>query len=337
MIRVVRVRDAVGLKLAHDYTCVEPWFKGAVKKRGEVVSESDVELLEKCGHYYVYVYDEEPHRPGYVHEVEAVKRLGEAISGSGLRVKEAEEGKAYVVAEESGLLVVDSEGLKKINSTGVFVVVTRRTGSFLRKGDLAGVVDLVPLEVPETYLEQLIEELKPRLPLLRLYKSKHPRVGVIATGTEIVEGLKKDLATPIVAKKIQEYECIMGRTLYARDDLGEISEKILELLEDHDAVVLVGGMSVDPTDLTPQAIRQVADEVVAYGIPIKPNTMSMIAYKGDKAVIGVPASIIYYSEENALDLLLPWVSAGVKITRDYLVGLGEGGMMSSFLSKLKKS
>jgi len=48
---------------------------------------------------------------------------------------------------------------------------------------------------------------------------------------------------------------------------------------------------------------------------------------------GFRSGIIYFREENALDVLLPWIVAGVKIPREYLVSLGEGGLFKSFLDK----
>ena len=333
LITAVKAREAIGKRIAQDYTCIDPGFKGAVKRRGEVIGEEDVELLERCGHFIVYVYidGESPH--GYIHEDEAVDLMAKYIAGPGLVVEHVEEAKAYLKAGERGLLVVNSTGLRIINETGVFVVATRRTGSFLEKGKLAGVVDLIPLYVSEGVFSKILDSIRQYQPLLTIHPSRGLRIGVVVTGTEVATGLVEDYASPVVVEKIKRYGCTPGDVVYARDDEEEIAGKILSTLKTHDAVVVTGGMSVDPTDYTPRAISRVADEVVIYGLPIKPTTMTMLAYRDGKAIIGVSAGIIYYREENALDILLPWVSAGVKIPRDYLVSLGEGGLMRIFIEK----
>lgn len=329
--KIVRIEDAVGKKLAHDYTCIQPEFKGAVKKRGELVEKDDIELLKECGHYYVYVENGEVADKEEIHEVEAVLWLGKAISGENVEVKGVEEGKAFLYAMANGLLLVDSTRLKKINSVGVFVVVTRKTGSYVKTGDLVGVVDLVPLTVERGLVEKLLKDIEGEYPVIRVVKSKKPKIAVLVTGTEIVEGLKKDLAAPIVAEKLKRYDCELGVVEYARDDIGEIIRKMESLLRDHHGIIITGGMSVDPSDYTPKAIRSVADEIVAYGIPVKPTTMSMVAYKGGKPIIGVSSGLIYYPDQNILDVVLPWISADVKVPKDYLLSLGEGGLMESFL------
>ena len=331
--KAVKAEDAVGKRLVHDYTCIDLGFKGAIKRRGEQVMPPDVEVLKKCGHYYVYV--EEGHSPSssYVHEVEAVTWLAKLITGDNLKVEAANEGKAIIYASTRGLLLVNSRGLSELNSTGIFVVVTKKNGAMVEQGDLVSVVDLVPLFVEARVLEELKLKILGYLPLIRVVEAKKPKIAILVTGNEIIDGLRKDLASPVVAAKLGKYGCELGKVEYARDDLLEISGKIEALLREHDGVVVTGGMSVDPTDYTPRAISLVADHVVAYGIPIKPTTMSMVAYRDGKPIIGVPAGIIHFPEENVLDIVLPWVSAGVEIPRDYLVSLGEGGLMESFLKR----
>lgn len=333
--RLVKVEDAVGKALAHDYTCIDEGFKGAIKRRGERVSPQDVLSLKKCGHYFVYVYDEAGGEvsSGYINEEEAVFGLARAIVGDNIEIALKEEGKAALFAATTGLLLVNRGGLRKVNSEGVFMLITRKNGSYVTKGELVGIVDLVPLEIPEDYMEALKGKLAGDLPLIGVKPSRRPRVGIVVTGTEVVEGLRPDLASPVVVEKLREYNCAQGALVYARDEPDEIRARIEALLEDHDAVIVTGGMSVDPTDFTPHSIRSIADEVVAYGIPIKPTTMSMIAYKGEKAVVGVSSGIIYYPRENILDVVLPWISAGVKIPREYLIELGEGGLLPTFLEK----
>ena len=48
-----------------------------------------------------------------------------------------------------------------------------------------------------------------------------------------------------------------------------------------DIVFCTGGMSVDPDDLTPGAIKRYADRVVTYGLPVLPGSMVCIAYCAD--------------------------------------------------------
>jgi molybdopterin biosynthesis enzyme MoaB len=332
--KLLPVEEAVGRRLAMDYTIITPNRKSALKRRGEVLREEDVEAMKSNGHYYVYVLEEVEERDEEVFETEAALELAKSIVSGPLVIEAGEEGKALVKSSSDGLLIVNSKGLEAVNTSGIIAVITRRNGSFIRVGELVAVVDVIPLKVSRRVLDDVISVAREHSPILALKPVVKTVVGILIVGTEIVEGLKKDVASEVVKKKIAEYGGVAGRVLYARDDEGEIAGKTQELLRDSDAVIAVGGMSVDPTDRTHLAIRQVADEVVAYGIPMKPTTMSMIAYKDGKPLIGVSSGIIYFPDYNFLDVILPWVFSGVKVTREFIAKLGEGGLSDYYLKRI---
>lgn len=334
--KLVRAEEAVGKRLAMDYSIVTPQRKGAMMQRGQVVREEDVAELKANGHYFVYVFDDQEEED-IVFEDEAVKLLANYISSGPLAIEAAAEGKALIRAKELGLLDINSQALANLNSQGVFAVITRKKGSFLKEGELAAIVDLIPLYLKKQQMEDLLRKIEPYGKIIHFYKVVKPKISILIVGNEIVDGLKKDIATPIVKNKLAQYSCVSGEVDYARDDVKEIAEKIEALLKSSDGLIAVGGMSVDPTDKTPQAIASLADEVVAYGIPMKPTTMTMVAYSKGKPVIGVSSGLIHFPEFNALDVLLPWVSSARPITKDFLYSLGEGGLSEYFLSKMSFS
>lgn len=330
-LRILKTEEAVGKVLAYDVSLVTESFKGAFLRRGHVLTQSDLDALKKAGHNYIYVYDDSGIPMNDLHEEEAVLKLGEYVAGNNVSVSLGEEGKAVLKSSARGLLKIKSSCLERINSTGVFVIVTRRKGIAVNEGDVVGIVDLIPLTVPKDYMEHLLTDLKDCESAIEVSSFHKLRVGVVVTGTEVFEGLVEDKASPVVENKILEYGGLVAGVIKVPDDSTRIKDAITKFLRECDAVIVTGGMSVDPTDLTPRSIAEVADEVVIYGIPIKPNTMSMVAYAQGKPVIGVSSSIIYYKTWNILDVLMPWVMAKEKISREYLVGLGEGGLTEEFL------
>ena len=74
------------------------------------------------------------------------------------------------------------------------------------------------------------------------------------------------------------------------DDKPEmIAEAIHKMLDKGmDMIICTGGMSVDPDDRTPLAIKNVAEDIVTYGAPVLPGAMFMLAYyNGDIPVMGI--------------------------------------------------
>ena len=110
------------------------------------------------------------------------------------------------------------------------------------------------------------------------------------------------------------------------DDLGMIEAAAKGFLEaGADFLIFTGGMSVDPDDLTPTAIRLLGAEIVTHGVPSQPGNMTLVAYLGSCAILGVPGAAISLPT-TMFDVLLPQIYTGDRLTKQDLVNLGEGGL-----------
>lgn len=329
--RIVRVEDAVGMRAAHDVTAVTASSKGPVLRRGDVITESHVEALRRAGHDHIAVLEPGGAGADVVWEDEAVMEIARAISGEGVEARYAGEGKAFIHASRAGYLSVDGGLLAAINAGTDFRVMSRRGGSWVGAGDLVAIVELVPLYVSRADMERARG-------MVRASVSVRPSLGLrawlVVTGTEVYEGRVEDLAERPLRSKLERYGCSLAGKTVVPDDERAISSAIAGAASGNDLVVVTGGMSVDPTDVTPRAILATGARLVLYGFPVKPTTMSMLAYLDGKPIIGVSSGIIYFSEENVLDVLLPRICTGGRWSREELASLGDGGIMASFLSKL---
>lgn len=93
-----------------------------------------------------------------------------------------------------------------------------------------------------------------------------------------------------------------------------------------DMIICTGGMSVDPDDRTPTAIRKAGAEIISYGSPVLPGAMFLVSYLSDgRPVLGLPGCVMY-SKRTVFDIVLPWLLAGIKVTKDRIAGLGNGGL-----------
>ena len=91
-------------------------------------------------------------------------------------------------------------------------------------------------------------------------------------------------------------------------------------------IICTGGMSVDPDDRTPAAIKASGAEIVRYGAPVLPGAMLLVGYYADGVpVLGLPGCVMY-AKATIFDLILPRIAAGVRITRADISGLGHGGL-----------
>ena len=87
---------------------------------------------------------------------------------------------------------------------------------------------------------------------------------------------------------------------------------------DNSPLFFTGGMSVDPDDLTPCAIRKLGAEIIRYGVPSQPGNMTLVAYLDNIPILGVPGAAIKLPT-TVFDVLLPQIFSGDKISREELM------------------
>ena len=93
-----------------------------------------------------------------------------------------------------------------------------------------------------------------------------------------------------------------------------------------DLILCTGGMSVDPDDRTPGAVKASGAEIVTYGAPVLPGAMFLLGYFDDgMPILGLPGCVMY-AKTTVFDLVLPRVAAGVAVSREEIAAMGEGGL-----------
>lgn len=318
----VRVEDAVGRTLCHDITAMRDGFKGAAFKRGHVVREEDIEELKNIGKQHIFVWEE---HAGEIHEEDAALRMSKMAPMEGTYKKGPSEGKILYFAKERGLFRVDTNLLRQINSIGD-ITISCLPDHYPVEADARLVsMRIVPLVTKEAQIVEA-EKMCEGKQLFSLRPYHHKKIGVIITGFEVYSGRIKDKFEPVVRQKMKQYPSeIVGVTI-CDDNLDMICDAAKEhLANGADFLIFTGGMSVDPDDLTPTAIRKLGADIITHGVPAQPGNMTLVAYLGDIPILGVPGAAISLPT-TIFDVLLPQTFAGDKITKEELIGLADGGL-----------
>ncbi len=332
--KMVRTEDAVGQVLCQDLTQIIPGqSKGPRFKKGHVVAKEDIPVLLSMGKVNLYVWELEQ---GMVHENDAAHRLAALCLGPGtVAAGEPSEGKIGINAAHDGCLLVNTEKLNAVNATDEVMVATRKGGFGVRAGDALAGTRVIPLVVSETVLEEAERAAGDEF-LLEVRPYVLRRAAVIATGSEVASGLIEDAFTPVMVRKLAEYGIEATYTAKPGDEIGAVVAAIDEArAAGVDLVLCTGGMSVDPDDNTPGAIKRAGARIVTYGSPVLPGAMLLVGYfdegpDGEKLdrpvpVLGVPGCAMY-NKATVLDLVLPRVAAGVPLSKHDFVVMGEGGL-----------
>jgi molybdenum cofactor synthesis domain-containing protein len=331
MLREVAVEQAVGLVLAHDLTQILPGqFKGRLFKKGHVVTAEDIPALLSIGKEHIYTMEL---AAGYLHEDEAAARMAVAVAGSGVELTEAHEGKVMLKAALPGLAKIDRSFVDEVNALDQVVLSSVRTNTVVAaRKSLVG-TRVIPLVVAAERIADVER-------LAAAYRAEHGgeapvsvkpfrplRVGVVTTGSEVYKGRIADKFGPVVQRKLEELGSTVVEQRLAPDESEAIVAEIRAFLaRGVDLILVTGGMSVDPDDRTPGAIRLAGADVVSYGTPMLPGSMLMMAYHGETPIMGLPGCVMH-DPYTSFDALLPRICAGERIARRDIVELGYGGLL----------
>ncbi|HYE81052.1 MAG TPA: molybdopterin-binding protein [Clostridia bacterium] len=320
----LRVEDAVGTILAHDLTKIVPGeFKGAAFKKGHVIRPEDIDELKKMGKNNIYVLEMKPEE---IHEDEAAVRIAEATAGDGVRLEGPSEGKISFKAAVRGLLKINLEALEAINDIDMVIISTLHNNTVVNPGKNIAGTRIIPLCTDKRNIEAVEEICRRSGKVVWIKELASLKAGVIVTGTEVYEGRIKDKFGPVLAGKLADYGCTLDEPVYTPDNKDRIKAAIDTEIKGGAQIVLVsGGMSVDADDVTPSAIREVADHIVTYGSPVLPGAMFMLGYKKDVPILGIPACGMYH-KITVFDLVFPRILAGEVLTRKDIAGMGHGGL-----------
>lgn len=326
--KLIRTEDAVGQVLCHDITQIIPGVvKDAVFRKGHIVTKEDIPVLLSVGKEHLYVWEK---KEGILHEDEGAAILRDICINENMSASEPKEGKIEITAQIDGLLKVRTEQLGRVNALGEMMIATIHGNFPVRKGDKIAATRIIPLVIEEEKMNRA-REAAGEQPLLEVLPFAKMKAGIVTTGSEVFKGRIQDAFGPAIRAKLEEYAVeVVGQKIVddKQEDIVAAIQSYLDM--DVDLVLCTGGMSVDPDDRTPGAIKAVGADIVSYGAPVLPGAMFLISYYSTVnnktiPVLGLPGCVMY-AKRTVFDLVLPRILAGERLTSQDISTYGEGGL-----------
>lgn len=323
----IKTEDAVGTVLCHDITqIIKGVTKDAVFRKGHVVTKEDIPVLLSVGKESLYIWEQDE---TMLHENEAAEILCSICLNTGMSRSGVKEGKIELTAQTDGLFKINREKLKAVNALGQMMIAARHGDTTVKAGDKLLGTRIIPLMIQKEQMEQA-KQTAGAEPITSLLPFTLKKAGIVTTGNEVYRGRIQDTFTPVIAEKLREFGTSVMGHITVPDDREQITAAVLDLIrQGAELVCCTGGMSVDPDDQTPTAIRQTGARLVSYGAPVLPGAMFLLAYLETKGrtvpIVGLPGCVMY-AERTIFDLVLPRLMAEDPISKEDLDRLGEGGL-----------
>lgn len=320
----VKVENAIGMVLAHDITRIIPGkFKGVGFKKGHIVQKKDIPELKKLGKNHIYVLNLSANK---LHEDDAALRIAWAISGDQLHWTQPVEGKSSIISKAKGIVKVNPAVLLKINKLGEIIVSTVKNNFVCQKEQIIAATRIIPLTISTKKIERLELLVQNQHPVIDVMPYRKLKVGAVVTGSEIYEGIIQDEFDKYVGEKVNDYGSKVVKKILTPDNPGAIGNALARLRDlGCDLILITGGLSVDPDDVTRRGVKKIGADIIVYGAPVLPGAMFLYAKLEGTPILGLPACV-YYHESTIFDLTFPRILAGDDIAKDEIAQMGHGGL-----------
>jgi molybdenum cofactor cytidylyltransferase len=301
-----------------------------VLKKGTTIGPAEVDALKKAGVKEVVVVRLED---GDVSEDIAAASIAQAVTGEGIHVERAFTGRANLFAARAGILVIDRAAVDRIN--GVDEAITFATLPAFKpvvEGEMIATVKLIPFGVEAELRDAAVTAAGKGALRVAPYVIK--RVGVVST-------LLPGLASKVVDKTLRvtaERLAPAGATIIAErrvpHEEAALAPAIRELLKLGAELVIVFGASAiaDRRDVIPAAITDIGGAIEHFGMPVDPGNLLLIGSADGVPVLGAPGCA-RSPVENGFDWVLMRLLAGIKVTRNELMGMGVGGLLMEIVTR----
>lgn len=320
--KVVELERAAGKLLAHN---VVDDAGRKVLRKGTPIGIEELDQLRKLGHSRIWIAEL---APDDVPEDEVAQRLAEAVSGRGLEVSSLSTGRANLRSTLAGILKVKVNTLRHVNSIAGFAIATRSNNDVVAVGDMVATVKVVPYAVPRADVEIAEKAAHEVGGVLFVHPFEAMKVGVLLSGDQASEDRLRRVYGQAIRERVVETGAQIVAERFVAEETTAIAGSIRDLLtHGADMIVVAGATSIaDADDITPRAVRDAGGVIEIYGAPVDPGNLLMLAYVGDVPILGVPGCVRSRGA-NVVNLVLPRLLAGERLTRDDIVELGHGGLM----------
>ena len=313
----VSVGKAAGSVLAHSLK-----VKDVRIRKGRLLTEHDIKSLRGVDVREVVVACPES---GDLGEDEAAEFLGRGFKSRGLSPRAPFTGRVNVVADEPGILQVDSLAIDAANAIDEAVTVaTLPNHAFVTPRQLVATIKIIPYFVNETVLAR-VDEIIRDSSALRLHGIERHTASLVLsrlpdTNEKIVQKGQDSVTARLASLGIElDSVCIVDHATPAiAEALGAAGGEMI--------LVLGASATSDRMDAAPAAVTRAGGRIERFGMPVDPGNLLFVGELESTPVIGLPGCI-RSPVLNGADWVLQRIACGLTVDGAAISEMGVGGLL----------
>ncbi|MGL4382942.1 MAG: molybdopterin-binding protein [Bacilli bacterium] len=316
----VRVEDAIGLPLLHDITGTNDHHysvKKTIFKKGHIIQAEDIQYLKQSGKNNIYISSK---NEDYIHEDECAQLFTTKLDSNSFYYDGISEGKVNVFAIKCGVFVINETNFHYLNSKYKITLASKANYIYVEEGELVASFRIIDLYYEKQSFMQLLDDIDQ---LLSIHSLTNKSISLLTVGNEIYDNKIQDLSLAKLNSKLVKYQLSISKQIFLKDSLEDIAFSLQVEAQYQDIIFVTGGMSVDPDDVSKDAIFSLTNKIICDHTPYLPGSMFNLSIINQALIIGCPANVIF-SKETILDILLPRLLIGHYPTTKEIMELGIG-------------
>ncbi|WP_085906558.1 NTP transferase domain-containing protein [Kiloniella majae] len=313
----VKTEDAEGTYLAHSITS----HKGRLSK-GHLLTSSDIDDLLMSDIGMVTTIQLEKHD---VHEDSAAAQLGQFVSGNGVKTSPAFTGRCNIYSTEHGVFETSPQDIGNINSVDeAITLATLSPYAVVHPNQLVATAKIIPLAAPSQALEQTRG-----LAQLTVHPFRKLKIGLVLTRLPQTKKSVLRKTQTVVNQRLKSCANELSEVTVVDHTPNSIATAIKDLRKSNHDLILIFGASaiVDRQDALPKGLELSGGRIEHFGMPVDPGNLLLLGHHSGSNVIGLPGCA-RSPKLNGFDWILQRIIAGLKISKDTIMQMGCGGLLS---------
>ena len=317
----VKVHNSLNGILAHTMT-----IEGKKFLKGRIISKEDQEYFIK--HNIDNLICAKLSKKD-IHEDDAANILAKIFNNTTLALEKAFTGRANILANKSGLLVIDEDKIHKFNKTSNSITIaTLNNNSKVKKGEMIATIKIIPFSIEEKSVK-IIEKLNFKKSLF-IHPFKDQKCALLLTHLN-KENIKLNyISEKKIKDRLEKLNCTLELVNTCEHDTKKITENIKYFLNQNINIILILGSSaiVDINDKIPEAIKNANGNIIRFGMPVDPGNLLLLGKIKKIPIIGLPGCARSPSL-NGFDWVLERVLSGNNISDIDISNMGVGGLLKT--------
>ncbi|MEZ4710910.1 MAG: hypothetical protein R3A44_27170 [Caldilineaceae bacterium] len=294
-------------------------------RKGTRVTQAHLEWLRKIGQCAI---DVAVLAADDLDEEVAALQLAKALQTPALEMHPGVGGRVNLYAAALGVVYVADERLFALNELpGVTLATVAQHAVVQTIKQQVATVKILPFAIAQSVIKEAVMLIGQSPPLIDLRPVKLKAVSLLIVGQPAAHAKLRAQFERAVMQRLE----LLGSTLHQVEtvahDEATVANAASALLAQGDMLIVAGQTSINDADaLVLNGLRQAGAYIEHFGAPVDPGNLLALAYVGSKPILCAPGCI-RSPAKNVVDLVLPRLLVGERLTRRDIARLGLGGVL----------